>query len=165
MKLTAPILLLLISSLGCAARTQGLDRSTTRFQTFLQRWEKAQEQFINGDPTAWNSDVTPGQDATIFGAFGGYEKGADVGPRYEWAASQYVQSGATKTIEYLSISAAGELAVTVSIERDRAQTKGQREPADRALRVTQVFRWEEDSWKLLHRHADPMLEKKAPSEN
>jgi hypothetical protein len=26
-----------------------------------------------------------------------------------------------------------------------------------------VFRWEEGEWKLLHRHADPQLEKKSPT--
>jgi ketosteroid isomerase-like protein len=55
------------------------------------------------------------------------------------------------------------LAVTVSIERDRARVKGRDEPIDQALRVTQVFRWEDGSWKLVHRHADPLMERKAPS--
>jgi len=42
---------------------------------------------------------------------------------------------------------------------------GQQKPAPRALRVTQVFRKEGSSWKLLHRHADPLMEKKAPPAN
>jgi len=40
---------------------------------------------------------------------------------------------------------------------------GQQNPTQRALRVTQIFRKEGGAWKLLHRHADPLMEKKAPS--
>jgi len=157
------LLLLLLSARGVAVA--GEPGPTRRgFLAFLQTWGQAQDRFINGDPTAWLRSVSHSGDATIYGAFGGYERGADVDRRYEWAASQYEHSGAAKKIEYLSLMVSGDLAVTVSIERDRARVKGRKKPIDQTLRVTQVFRWEARSWKLLHRHADPMLEKKAPSQ-
>ena len=40
---------------------------------------------------------------------------------------------------------------------------GGQSPLRRELRATQVFRREGGSWKLLHRHADPLMEKRAPS--
>lgn len=52
----------------------------------------------------------------------------------------------------------------MSIERYEAQAGAQKKPEPRALRVTQVFRKESGTWKLLHRHADPLMEKKAPGE-
>jgi len=56
------------------------------------------------------------------------------------------------------------LGFTVAIERQEEVRLGaQGKPTQRALRVTQVFRKEGGSWKLLHRHADPLLEKKTPS--
>ena len=134
------------------------------FQAFLRRWEEAQSRFLNGDPTLFKENSSQREDATIFGAFGGYEKGwKEVGPRYDWAASQYRQSGAKKRVEYLNVAVGSDLAYTVSIERDEVQVGGQSTPAPRALRVTQVFRKEGGAWKLLHRHADPLMEKKAPS--
>jgi len=134
------------------------------FQTFLARWAEAQSRFLNGDPTLWKQNASQSEDATIFGAFGGYEKGwKEVGPRYDWAASQYKESGAKKQIEYLNTAISGDLACTVAIERDEVRVGDQDKPAPRALRVTQIFRKEDGAWKLLHRHADPLVEKKAPS--
>jgi ketosteroid isomerase-like protein len=132
---------------------------------FLPQWEEAQSHFINGDPTLWKQHSSHGDDATVLGAFGGYEKGwNEVGPRYDWASSQFKAGGARIKVEYLNTGVSGDLAFTVAIERQEEVRLGNQEnPAPRALRVTQVFRKENGAWKLLHRHADPLVEKKAPS--
>jgi ketosteroid isomerase-like protein len=138
--------------------------STREFSAFLRQWEEAQTRFLNGDPTLWKQKSSQGEDATIFGAFGGYEKGwKEVGPRYDWAASQYRPSGTRKKVEYLNVSVSGDMAYSVGIERDEAQLAGHGKSEPRALRVTQIFRRENGAWKLVHRHADPLMEKKAPT--
>ena len=168
----------LATLLLCACATQHVGTPTTPasappradseadFRAFLPRWEDAQTQFLNGDDTAWKQMCSQTDATTIFGAFGGYEKGwAEVGPRFDWAASQYKPSGAKKHVEYLTIAVAGDLAFTVSIEHDEVSytgdTAGAR-PQARGLRVTQTFRREAGAWKLVHRHADPLVEKQAP---
>ncbi len=104
------------------------------FPTFLAQWEEALSRFLNGDPTVWKQNSSQGEDATIFGAFGGYEKGwNEVGPRYDWAASQYRQSGARKQIEYLNTDVSGDLAFTVAIERDDVRVGKQEKPAPRGV--------------------------------
>lgn len=40
--------------------------------------------------------------------------------------------------------------------------EGQEKAAPMALRVTHVFRREEGAWKLMLRHADPLVAKTAP---
>lgn len=135
------------------------------FAAFLAQWEAAQARFINGDPTSWKQNASHGQDVTIFGAFGGSEKGwNEVGRRNDWASAQFKESGANQKIEYLNTGASRDLAFTVSIERQVAQIAGQPNSTRRALRVTQVFRKEDGVWKLLHRHADPLVERLPPSE-
>ena len=135
------------------------------FAAFLRQWEAAQTRFINGDPASWKQNASHGQDVTIFGAFGGSEKGwNEVGPRNDWASTQFKESRANQKIEYLSSGASRDLAFTVAIERQVAQIAGQPTPTRRALRVTQVFRKEGDVWKLLHRHADPLVERLPPSQ-
>jgi hypothetical protein len=163
MRRFAWILLLSLGVAGSAARGASPAASPHGFDAFLNVWEAAQNKFINGDDTDWKKHVSTKGDATILGAFGAYETGADVLPRFDWAASQYEPSQAVKRIEYLSRFVGDDLAVTVAIERDRARVKGRAEPIEQALRATQVFRWEDGSWKLVHRHADPLLERKPPS--
>lgn len=155
----------LLYTLNVLAHAQAPADETTApdFQAFLAQWEEAQSRFLNGDPALWKQNCSQTTAVTIYGAFGGYEKGwQEVGPRFDWAASQFKPSGARKKVEYLSTSVSGHLAVTVSIERDEVRVANQEKPAPRALRVTQVFKNEGGAWKLLHRHADPLLEKKAP---
>ena len=63
-------------------------------------------------------------------------------------------------VEYLNIGVSGDLGYTVAIERQQgARVRDQAAAAQRALRATQVFRKEEGAWKLVHRHADPLVEK------
>ena len=161
-----PLLIVAVCAMSFWAQTQVRTASNTEsdFQTFLARWEDAQSHFLNGDPTLWKQNASQSEDATIFGAFGGYEKGWNqVGPRYDWAASQYRESGAKKQIEYLNTVISVDLAFTVTIERDEVRVRDQDKSTPRALRVTQIFRKEKGAWKLLHRHADTLVEKKAPS--
>lgn len=135
------------------------------FKIFLAKWEECITHFINGDPSLWKQNSSQTDDATIFGAFGGYgEKGwKDVGARYDWASSQYKPSGAKINVQYLGVIVGSELAYTVSIERSEALLGDMKKTAPRVLRATQIFRKEDGEWKLLHRHADPLIEKKGPT--
>ena len=103
-----------------------------------------------------------GDDATLFGGFGGHEIGwARIGPRLEWVAQSF--AGGTCAYEIVSSAAGHELAFVVEFERGQARIVGRAEPLSLDFRVTMVFRWEADAWKLLHRHADHLTDKQRPS--
>jgi ketosteroid isomerase-like protein len=130
---------------------------------FVARFEAGVNDFINGDPTLWKQNASQHKDATIMGAWGAYEKGwSEAGPRYDWAAARFKPSGAKVQIEYLASGVSGDLAYTIAIERSNALIVDQQERAPMALRVTHLFRKENGQWKLLHRHADPLIAKTAP---
>lgn len=85
---------------------------------FMQEFERATQEFINGDNQAWLALASRRDDATIMGARGAYERGwIEVGPRYEWAAARFLPSSTMLTVEYLAASASDQLAYTVAIER------------------------------------------------
>lgn len=133
-------------------------------QSFLPKFEEGISRFINGDPTLWKQNASRRDDVTIMGAWGAYEKGwKEAGPRYDWAAARFRESGAKVKVEYLSSGVSGDLAYTVAVERSEARLVDQDKPAPMALRVTLIFRKEDGVWKLVHRHADPLIDKTAPA--
>jgi ketosteroid isomerase-like protein len=134
------------------------------FDQFLRQFEEGIRRFVNGDASVWKQHASRRDDVTIMGGWGAYEKGWDeVEPRYDWAASRFRQSRATPQFEYLASGVSGDLAYTVTIERSEARVSGAESVAHMALRVTQIFRKEDGVWKLVHRHADPLMDKTAPS--
>lgn len=131
------------------------------FKAFLPKWEQYIESISSGNPTFMKENASHSNDITIMGAFGGYEKGWDkVGARLDWAAAQMKGSQPKKgKIEYINIVVSSDMAFTVALA---SVIQGATEN-DSKIRVTEIFRKEGGSWKLLHRHADPLIEKKPPS--
>lgn len=128
------------------------------FRRMLEQHEAASEQLVSGNAAPWKELASHGDDCTVFGAWGGYERGWEqVGPRYDWASGRF--TGGRTTREYLSTWVADDLACTIAIERGEVRYRGSDEPREMALRVTQVYRREGGAWKLVHRHADPLKPK------
>lgn len=149
---------------GGAGAGQRHTAAMKSFAEFLPRFEQGIDRFLNGDATLWKSNASHEADGTIMGAWGDFERSwAELEPRYDWAAARFEQSGATVQFQYLAGGVSGELAYTVAIERSTVRIVGQKELAAMSLRVTHLFRKEQGEWKLLHRHADPLMSKTAPA--
>jgi ketosteroid isomerase-like protein len=126
------------------------------FRSFLEQMEEATNRFVNGDPSLWKELCSHREDVTIYGGWGAYEKGWEqVGPRYEWAAARFIAGQVA--VEYIATGVSGDLAYTMALERSTVRLAGAEERAPMVLRVTHIFRREEGVWKLLHRHADPLM--------
>jgi ketosteroid isomerase-like protein len=133
------------------------------FRSFLADFEEGTRRFMNGDTALWKRNVSRRTDVTIMGAWGAYEKGwPEVSARYDWAGARFVESGAKLEVEYLAAWVSGDLAVTNAIERAEVKIAGQDKTAPMTLRVTHVFRKDDGTWKLMLRHADPLMRKTAP---
>lgn len=48
-------------------------------------------------------------------------------------------------------------------EHINAQTGPSAALVDKTYRVTHIFRWEDEQWKLIHRHADAMIDTQPPT--
>ena len=95
------------------------------------------------------------------------EKGIDeVKPRISFVTRSRTQGARVEEnrveIEYLQVTVSGDLAYTVQLERRRLSVPGQTLPVDSVLRATDVFRKQDGEWKLVHRHADPLVEPTIP---
>jgi hypothetical protein len=135
------------------------------FERFLRRYEAANTAFQNGDPTLWLSLTAEKDPVSIFGGFGGLgEAGvATVHQRYLLAAPAFQPSGATVDFQYMVKDVRGDLAYTVAIERSHVLYAGHTELHHQVLLVTMLFRFERGSWRIVHRHADTMVDLELPA--
>jgi len=135
------------------------------FERFLERYEAANTAFVNGDAGPWSTITAEKDPASIFGGFGGLgEAGVvDVNQRYVLAARAFQPSGAAVEFEYLVKDVRGRLAYTVAIERATVLYTGINEPRPQVLRATMIFRFDRGGWKIVHRHADTMIDLQLPT--
>lgn len=157
------------SALAMSLLAEGVaadDRSVvgdSSLRKFLESFEEGTRRFMNGDTALWMENLSRRDDIMIMGAWGAHEKGwPEVKARYDWAGARFRDSRARLTIEYLTSVQSGDLAFTTAIERAEVKVAGQDKAAPMALRVTHIFRKEDGAWKLILRHADPLVAKTSP---
>ena len=127
------------------------------------RFYEALLQLMNGDSGPLKEVLSHREDATAFLGWGGYERGwAELEARWEWARSQFA-AGRSVTPETIAIDVSGDLAYTVAIEHGDVRLAGRDEPDRSAIRATHVYRREDGVWKLVHRHADRLTERRSPT--
>ncbi len=135
--------------------------ATKPFSEVIADSDSANIELLHGEATPLKQLYSHNDDVTVLGGFGGVEQGwAKVGPRLDWAASQFV--GGSYERKTLSMVEGTDLAYTVSIEANRVRETGKSEETRLDLRVTQIFRRERGQWRLVHRHADPLVTKQGP---
>jgi ketosteroid isomerase-like protein len=78
-------------------------------------------------------------------------------------ASQFVPGAGEVTSDTAFLTATGDMAYGVFIERWRGQFASRPEPTELMIRATLIFRREDGIWKAVHRHGDNAVEKAPPS--
>lgn len=131
----------------------------TEFDDLLVQARAALSAMVRGDPSGYKGIFSANEDITLGNPFGGVGRGrAAVYEQLERAGS-YFRDGDVASIETIAKSVGQDLAYTVEIERVRSKVGGRDDLSDFAVRVTCVYRREAEGWKLLHRHADPRVER------
>ena len=111
---------------------------------------------LEGDPSVYQALYSEGEDVTLGNPFGPYARGRkNVEATLAGAASHY-RDGEVTGVELIATYASNDLACIVEVERGRTKIDGGEELVSVAVRVTSVFRLEHGTWKLVHRHADPI---------
>jgi ketosteroid isomerase-like protein len=129
----------------------------------IEQYHHAVDAIMRGDAEPSRSLYSRGDDATLANPLGPPVRGyAQITQALERAAAQ-MHDGEPKAYERITEYATPELAYIVEIERNRVKVGGADEFAAMALRVTTIFRREDDGWRLVHRHADPTTAPRAIS--
>ena len=122
----------------------------------VEQYRLALGEFVKGNPKPLKELFSHGEDVSLANPLGpparGWEQVAQV---IERAASNF-RDGEIVAIEYVAKYVTPELACAVWLERANVKMGGMEDFAPSTLRVTMVFRPEDGTWKVVHRHADPI---------
>jgi ketosteroid isomerase-like protein len=131
-------------------------------EDLIEREREAWRAFVKGDPQPSKGLFSRGDDVILANPWGPPARGWDrVEATLEAAAARF-RDGELSSFDVLARYVTEELAVVFEIERGRAKVGGSEDVAPFALRVTTTYRLEDGEWKIVLRHADPILEEKAP---
>ncbi len=126
------------------------------------RYHRSVEALIQGDAEPQKMLWSRRDDVTLANPYGppvqGWERVCGVAAR----AASMLREGEGLTFDRVSGYETADLAYDVGIQRFRAKLGGAVDMAPVALRVTTIFRREEDGWKIVHRHADTITEERPP---
>src|ERR671919_1969809 len=100
-------------------------------QPFLDELRRALTAVANGDPEPMKALCSHGDAVSQCGFWGGVEHGwAEVGPRWDWVAAQFVPGPGVVTSEPVFLTATAEMAYGVFLERWWGQLAGRSEPSE-----------------------------------
>ena len=107
-------------------------------------------------------EVDQDEDMTLFGPFGGgaIHGTGELTERQDRAESLF--GGGKGRCEVIKTFVGGDVVTVVQVERNEARVAGSTDPQAWVLRTTQVFERREGTWVRLHRHADPLIDFRAP---
>jgi len=124
----------------------------------VERVREAAAALMKGDVRRYFALVNEAPDFTLMPPTGGPTRhGADTSPASMEALEQFFAGSGDANLELEQSYASGNLAVLVGVERQYGTIGGLPEQ-DWSLRVTLVFRREGSDWRLVHRHADALVQ-------
>ena len=127
---------------------------------FRERYRRSLQAFINGDPEPQKRLWSRWAGVTLANPVGPPATGpAQVFAAMDSAAAA-IRSGENLTYDVISSYATVDLAYDVALQGGSMKLGESPDMVSVALRVTSVFRREDDGWKLVHRHADPITQQR-----
>jgi ketosteroid isomerase-like protein len=112
--------------------------------------------YIGGEMRRHFDLMKHADDFTLMSPFGGETSRETIASEQRIAELEDLFKGGEATLEVIETYASGNVAVLVVVERQHGLV-GPFPPQDWSLRVTLVFRREASVWRLVHRHADPLV--------
>ena len=130
--------------------------STFDFDEVVEHYQRAIGEFVKGNPEPNKMVFSHREDVTLANPLGPPARGWEqVAATMERNASQ-LKDGEHVGYDIVAKYVTPELAYIVWVERTKAKVGGRQDVALTALRVTTIFRPEDGTWKVVHRHADPI---------
>lgn len=122
----------------------------------VQQYHAAADDFARGDPEPVKRIFSHRDDVTLANPFGPAVHGwENVSKALDFASARF-RDGNVTSVETVAEYVAPDLATILAVERWQAKVSGRDQLASFELRVTSTFRREDGTWRIVHRHADPI---------
>lgn len=139
-----------------SVRAPGDGTVSDDLDAIIEESHRALDAFFKGDPDPVKPLFSRHDDVTLANPFGPVRRGwTEVEETMERAAANY-RDGGVVGFEEVSRYVTPQLAYIVEVERYHAKVGGSEEVTPVSLRCTTILRREDDSWRIVHRHADPI---------
>ena len=124
------------------------------FDAFLRDRDRIALAYVNGDAVPLEAVTTHTDPATFFPPKGGHVRGASaVLADYTSGAGSF-STPSTSRLEIFQFGTSGELGVWTGLQHADVRIAEGGKTVPMVIRVTEVFRFQDGGWKLVHRHAD-----------
>lgn len=128
----------------------------SEFDQLIEQQHLAVDAFAKGDDKPLAAIWSRADDVTLGNPFGPFVRGfAQVAETMEAAAAHY-RDGEASAFDLVAKHVSEDVAYLVEVERLNAKIGGREDVTPLSLRCTSIFRLEDGSWRLVHRHADPI---------
>jgi len=150
------VLSLALGMIGCSRIADSPGVTDADIGELVKRTAEANAELVHGGIDRYIALTQHADDYTLMAPFGGTAThGFDASSENRARMARFFKSG-TLNQELVATHNSGDLVVLVTVERARAEIAELPEQ-DWSLRVTQVFRHDDTGWRLVHRHADPLV--------
>jgi ketosteroid isomerase-like protein len=122
----------------------------------LKQFKQAGNEFVKGDTEPVQKLFSHRDDVSLANPFGPPVRGWDQLAEAQRRGASVFRDGEIYDFEMVAKYVTAELACVVWIERTNAKVGGGEDVTPCDLRVTMTLRPEEGTWKVVHRHADPI---------
>jgi ketosteroid isomerase-like protein len=128
----------------------------------IERYHESADAFVKGNPEPMKQAFSRADDVTLANPWGPFGRGwQEVEAKLDHAATNY-RDGRVTGIEIVARYESSDLACIAEIESFEAKVGGAENLTPIAIRVTSVFRLETGGWKVVNRHADPIMSAQKP---
>ncbi len=122
----------------------------------LEQFKQAGQEFVKGNPKPVQDLFSHKDDVTLANPFGPPARGWEEVSKTQDRGASVFRDGEIYDFETVAKYVTPELATILWIERTNAKVGGSDEVTPCDLRVTMTLRPEDGTWKVVHRHADPI---------
>ncbi len=122
----------------------------------IEEYHRSLDLFMRGNADATIALFSHREDVTLGNPFGPFARGHDKVAETARAASSHMRDGKARGFERIATHVSPDFAYIIEVERLSTNLDGGNKVFPYSLRVTTIFLPEDGTWRIIHRHADPI---------